>query len=243
VAAATPDGAVRIWDVATARQSRLLRGAGPAISLTFSRDGRSLAVVGRNRHVQVWDRVPGRAQQVRARKVTAASFSPDGRRLVTAGKDNFARIWDLRTGTLVGSPLAGHTKPLTFAAYSPNARYIVTTSFDHDARVWDARTGRLVWTLRGHSGVISNATFSSDSRWVLTAGPGSAAVWDMTTGRALFFLNGRDRRLTSAAFSPRGWRIVTGGSSGRVKTYDCRLCGNIDDLIAIAQQRLANLRH
>jgi WD40 repeat protein len=64
----------------------------------------------------------------------------------------------------------------------------------------------------------------------------------VSTGRQFLGLNGRERRLTSVAFSPTGWRIVTGGLEGTVKTYDCRLCGGIDDLVQLARQRLANLR-
>jgi hypothetical protein len=49
--------------------------------------------------------------------------------------------------------------------------------------------------------------------------------------------------LTAIALSPAGWKIAAGGAEGTVKTYDCRLCGNIDDLVAVARQRLAHLRH
>jgi len=65
----------------------------------------------------------------------------------------------------------------------------------------------------------------------------------MQTGRQLLAANGHDPPLTAVALSPQGWRIAAGGFSGTVKTYDCRLCGNIDDLVSIARQRLAHLRH
>ena len=92
--------------------------------------------------------------------------------------------------------------------------------------------------------MVSGAAFSADGRWLVTAGPGVALVWDVATGRKLFGLNARDDpRLTSVAFSPHGWRIATGGIQGTVKTYDCRLCGTLDDLVRVAHDRLANLRH
>jgi hypothetical protein len=65
----------------------------------------------------------------------------------------------------------------------------------------------------------------------------------MVTGRRLLAVNGHgDHPLTAVALSPHGWRIAAGGLHGSVKTYDCRLCGNIDDLVAVARGRLANLR-
>jgi WD40 repeat protein len=243
-AGATAGGTVRIWDVGTQRLVQTLRGTGFPRSLSFSSDARRLTVVTRRGTVRIWDIASARPGRViRSQNVVAASLSPDGRRVVTAGADTVAQVWDARTGAAVGGPFVGHTKPLTYAGFSPNGRYVVTTSQDHDARVWNTSTGKLVWTLRGHAEVVSSAAFSADGRWVVTAGPGSAGVWDMSTGRPLFFLNGHDRPLIAAAFSPHGWRIATGGRHGTVKTYDCLLCGNVDDLIAVARARLANLHH
>ena len=105
------------------------------------------------------------------------------------------------------------------------------------------RTGRLVWTFAGSYAQINSAAFSSDDRWVVTAGPAATGIWDMESGRRLLAVNGRDHPLTAVALSPHGWRIAAGGDHGTVKTYDCRLCGNIDDLVSVARQRLAHLRH
>jgi WD40 repeat protein len=153
-----------------------------------------------------------------------------------------SRIWDVDSGRLLVGPLLGHSAAILGVSISPDGRYLATVSQDHDGRLWDARTGSRLQTLRGHFALIRNVAFSSDSRWVVTAGPGSAGVWDVHTGRALFFLNAHDQ-LTAAALSPARWRIVTGGLLGTVKTYDCRLCGGIDDLITVGRERLANLRH
>jgi WD40 repeat protein len=109
--------------------------------------------------------------------------------------------------------------------------------------VWDARTGRLLWTFAGSYAQLNSAAFSYDDRWVVTAGPAAAGIWDMETGRRLIAVNGRDHPLTAVALSPHGWRIAAGGHTGSVRTYDCRLCGNIDDLVSLARERLANLRH
>ena len=93
-----------------------------------------------------------------------------------------------------------------------------------------------------HASRVSDADFSADGRWVAIAGPGYAGVVDARTGERIQLLDGRDRILTSVAFSPTGWRIVTGGRSGAVRTYDCELCGGIDELIPLARRRLEQLR-
>jgi WD40 repeat protein len=118
---------------------------------------------------------------------------------------------------------------------------VVTTGADHDARVSNVASGRQLWVL-SHPALVSDADFSSDGRWVAIAGPGEAGIVDATTGERILLLDGQDRLLTSIAFSPTGWRIATGGSSGAVRTYNCRICGGTDELIQLAEERLAQLR-
>ena len=65
---------------------------------------------------------------------------------------------------------------------------------------------------------------------------------DVATGERVLLVDGQDRLLRSIAFSPTGWRIATGGQSGEVRTYDCELCGGIDELTKLAEKRLAQLR-
>jgi WD40 repeat protein len=242
-ATAAPNGSVRVRDVSSGRSVAVLRGAAAVRALALSRDGRRLAIVGKDARAHMWEVDAQKSLATVGESVVAASFSADGGRLVTAGSDSIAQIWDVRSGEPLAQPLSGHRARLTSASFSPDGREVVTTSFDHEARVWDARSGRLIWTLQGPYATVQDAAFSSDERWVVIAGPAAASIWDLRTGRQFLAVNGRDHPLTAVALSPHGWRIAAGGAKGTVKTYDCRLCGNIDDLAAIARQRLAHLRH
>jgi WD40 repeat protein len=221
----------------------VLQGVAAVRALALSRDGRRLAIVGKDARAHMWEVDAQKSLATVGESVVAASFSADGGRLVTAGSDSIAQIWDVRSGEPLAQPLAGHRARLTSASFSPDGREVVTTSFDHEARVWDAHSGRRIWTLQGPYATVQDAAFSSDERWVAIAGPAAASIWDLRTGRQFLAVNGRDHPLTAVALSPHGWRIAAGGAKGTVKTYDCRLCGNIDDLAAIARQRLAHLRH
>ena len=35
--------------------------------------------------------------------------------------------------------------------------------------------------------------------------------------------------------------VVTAGEDGTVRTYDCTVCGDLDDLIQLAEERLARI--
>jgi WD40 repeat protein len=92
--------------------------------------------------------------------------------------------------------------------------------------------------LRGHRGIVSDASFSPDGRWVVTAGPGRAGLFRAADGRLLFLLRGHEGILRAAAFDPSGTLIVTGGEDGTVRTYDCDVCRSGEALVDAARRRL-----
>jgi WD40 repeat protein len=135
--------------------------------------------------------------------------------------------------------LVGHKDDVTSVAFSADGARIVTASADHDARIWDARDGSLLHLLRKHFAIVSDARFSPDGRWVVTAGPGTAGLWSSSSGSLVYFLQGHKGKLLSAAFSPDSRRLATGGVDGTVRVWPCRICGGSDELVELANARLA----
>ena len=217
------------------------------VALGASDNGRVLVSSHRDGTIRVWrsdDETNGfevretiEPEQGSRIRYTVIGVSPDGSQFVAGTRNGAAGLW--RANRRQGA--ARLDRGLTSATFSPDGRYVLTTSVDHDARLVDVQTGQQVWVL-SHASRLSDADFSADGRWVAIAGPGYAGVVDASTGERILLLDGRERVLTSVAFSPTGWRIVTGGRSGAVRTYDCMLCGGIDELIPLARRRLAQLR-
>jgi WD40 repeat protein len=218
--------------------------AAPATGIALAPDGRTVAIAGRHGVARIYA-LDGSLRRVlhggRA-SLTRIAFSHSGLLLAAGSNDRTAKLWDLRTGAL--KVLRGHKASVLSARFSPNDRLLVTASLDHYARIWDVATGAPVRVLRGHFAVVSDADWSSDGRWVVTAGPGTAGLWNARTGELVFpyFLRGHIRKLTSASFAGTTDTIVTSGVDGTVRTYDCRICGGIGVLTAIADQRLAATR-
>ena len=71
--------------------------------------------------------------------------------------------------------------------------------------------------LRAHTAIVSDAAFSSDGRWIVTAGPGTAGLWEVRTGKLLTLLRGHVRILTSAEFAEEGYDLFTAGQDGTVR--------------------------
>jgi WD40 repeat protein len=230
-------------DPTAGRLRQSLREPGPPTAVALSDDGSTAAAAYADGTIRIVDAEDGRlrASMETGRPVKALALNPDGRLVVGGGDDGSARIWDAETGAF-RRELPAHAQAVSSVVFSPDGSSIVTTSSkDRKARLSRTDDGEQVW-LEPYTGDVSDADFSSDGRWVVLAGPGRAGVIDARTGERVLDLDGDDRVLTSTAFSPTGWRIATGGESGAVRTYDCRLCGGVDDLVDLAESRLAQLR-
>jgi WD40 repeat protein len=233
VVTASADGTLRRWNVEGAPLLRLVRHLSePVARVSFAGRDRFEAVTADGERLvlardgEVLER--GRAEQ------PAPSRAPDG---TTASIEGNVVVLHRPGGDDV--TLVGHTLPVTAVRFSPDGARAVTTSRDADARLWDTRTGALVHTLRGHFGIVSDAAFSPDGRWLVTAGPQRAALWDAASGARLFYLRGHMDIVTSVAFDATGRRIVTGGREGDVRTYRCDICTSGAELLRTAEARLA----
>jgi WD40 repeat protein len=240
LATASDDRTVRLWEARPFPELELVRQhRKPVTDVGFSPGGRRIVST-------VEPVEPPRmsssltAAIERAGSPTALAVSEDKRVAASGYADGAVRIWDVETAKPTGS-LTRHDARVTSVTFSPESDSVVTTSSDHDARLSRVETGRQVWRLT-HSAIVSDADFSADGRWVVIAGPGYAGIVDAKTGERILLLNGKDSILTAAAFSPTGWRIATGGKSGAVRTYDCRVCGGVDELVKLGMERLAQLR-
>ena len=64
---------------------------------------------------------------------------------------------------------------------------------------------------------------------------------DAASGKELTLLRGHTSEVASAAFSPDGTRVVTASQDGTARIYACELCGSLNDLIALARTRIADI--
>jgi WD40 repeat protein len=256
VATGAADGRVRIWNVDSAQPIETLPGRSSVDHLAFDPKRGLLAAAASDHAVRLWSTStwkPERTLRGHHGRVTALSFSHNGKLLLTGSTDTTAKVWNLDSGRAV--TLSGHRDDLTSARFSPDDRLVATASVDHDVRLWNALTGSLVRpVLRAHFGAVSDARFSDDGRWLVSAGPGAAGLWQVRTHRLVTLLRGRPFGgargptgrgsigvLYAAGFLRGGSRIVTTGQDGVVRTYLCRVCADIGGLERLAAAHLAEV--
>lgn len=107
--------------------------------------------------------------------------------------------------------------------FSPDGRQVVTAS-TATVVLWDAATAQPIRSLEYTFVPVSSTLFSSDGRYLLTAGSHAsgddrdgAYLWDAHTGEALAFFP--HRKAQDAVFGDSGQRIITAGNN-TIRVWD-----------------------
>jgi WD40 repeat protein len=213
-------GEVTVWDVAT-RTARWARpGPAAVATLTFSPDGKALAVAFRQREVRLLNAATGAAEATLdgSEPVRALAFSPDGRALATAGQD--VRLWDVATRRerrRIAGP-RGENQAVYGVAFAPDGG-AVAAACGRDVRLWDAATGEQKWLAPQTGGHVARLLFAPDGRWLLAGDwSGQVRLCDAATGATrckLGYLGAVD----SLAFSPQARTLAVAGFSREVRLY------------------------
>jgi WD40 repeat protein len=188
------DGSLRVWDLATGKQTRQVgnsdgeeRGYQGIHRAACSADGRLLAV---GQHsddpaVCVWDGASDRqlAKLAQPDWVLALAFTPDGRRLVTAAFDPSGRfpvrLWDIAKAVEVWRHVDTDHATLALTV-SPDGRVIAAGSSDGLIRLWDIDARKELLKLTGHQGPVLAVAFSPDGRRLISGGRDTTAlIWDV----------------------------------------------------------------
>lgn len=167
------DRTVRIWEVGTGRQSKVLIGhAGPVWSAEFSPDGQIIASAGVGPDVRLWSAATGEPQGILVHgppNVHRIVFSPDGQTLASAGEDARVILWDIAKKRQRREPLQEHKATVWALAFSKDGKWLASAGLDRTVCIWDAQSGKLVQRLSQHTGPVYGVAFSPVSDVLATA--------------------------------------------------------------------------
>jgi WD40 repeat protein len=209
---ASHDYTVRLWDVETGRQLRVLSGHTDHVKgVAFLPDGRRGISGADDDTVRLWDVETGR--QIRlfsghTADVCNVVVSTDGQRALNCAMDRTARLWDVETGREL-CRFVGHTGTVMDAAFLPDGHRALTSSSDGTVRLWELETGQELRRFGPVSGEVRLAVATDGRLALVGGGDGSVRLLDVETWQEVGRLAKHDEPISSLAFTPDGRRALT----------------------------------
>lgn len=202
---AANDGVVRLWETATNRGRRILRGHGRKVSsLTYSADGSLLAAAGNDGVVRLWEPATGR----RIAELTghndrliSAVFGPEGSVLATASNDGDVYVWNAGTGEYQRE-IDAETDHTWAESFSNDGELLATANDDDTVQLWYRSTGARMTGLAKHRGRVRSIAFSPDGTTVATGCDDRLVrLWNLDdTSTALAELDGHSDRVYAVVY-------------------------------------------
>jgi WD40 repeat protein len=216
-----------VWDVERRQEQVAIRGQRNVEAVSFTNNGKGLAVVQRSDRgattLRIWSLAPTPGHLF-FKEARGAAFLPDGKSLVTAIGNTLKRI-DLVTGREehLGDAVvqAGQKREemIFVLAASPDGKSLALCNEFDRGILWDMPSRRPRFTFKGVGHAIR---FSPDGTLLIT-GEGSDPVVDVSTGaKARRLPTTKKNQLAVAAFTPDGQTLAVGGPENPLQLWDLR---------------------
>ena len=229
-----------VYDAATRKVARRLRGTSPVTAVAVRPDGARVAVGTVDGHVRLFDpqtgAVVGSPLGVGRLPVWQLAFSPNGRLLAVdtdpngAGKTAFTQprsgrvqLWNVDSRRRVGRAIVPHAGTVFSVAFNPAGTLLATGSYFGRLDLWDVSTqahhGKRMKV--ADDGVASVAFDPKGQLFAMGGANGPVRVWRVSDQRpALPALTGQTPPVTGASFAPAGSMLATTSLFGGTRLWD-----------------------
>ncbi len=239
IAGAGQDGLLRLiaWPPTT---PKMLTGHSDQIAeVTMSADGKLIVSGGNDAKINQY--TSEAAKPIKTLKgqdgpVTALALNADSAWIATGSNKGTIRVWKTEDSSQLFTLATAHAGSVTGAAFHPKLAQLATVGSDGVLQVWtlgpkpkdpqakkppkDALELVALKQFKAHQGVATNVVFSSDGKFLFSAGVDKTVKqWDAQTGLLLGTFTGSTNQLNDVAVTADGKTLVAGASDSKVYVW------------------------
>jgi RNA polymerase sigma factor (sigma-70 family) len=240
----------------TSQGQNVMMDSDQALSLDYSRDGKTLATAGFDGVVHLWDMIQAKeVARLNGEKSTirSVSFAPDGKTVACVNDAGFVKLWDATTGTLKQT-LPGLSESMRQAAgsimldaisFSPDGHLLAVSGFGpvnaelsdriYELRIFDVRAGQPKWSHIGRGEQACSLAFAPDGETLARAGWKTVTLWNAKDGEPIRTLYPTKGTIFALTFTPDGRTLVGGGN---IRTPDVNHRAGLVTLWNVATGRI-----
>ncbi|MCG9128186.1 WD40 repeat domain-containing protein [Candidatus Poribacteria bacterium] len=212
---------IRLTDTSTGNELMSIEDSiGVVSELTFSPDGKMVAIGGYDNRIRLWDTEIDTFFDITLSdekiEVETLMFSRDGNKLVIGTRTGKVQMLNLEIG-VESSIFAQYNSAIEAVTFSSNSSLLAVASRELVHILGSNKLNRLKEI---PNGALSLA-FSPDNA-VLVAGlaNGQIDLWHVESGDSLSILHGHTGLIESLVFSPDGKTLVSTGEDGTILVWD-----------------------
>ena len=191
----TPDGrfiaagderGAHLWDSVTGQEdpAKSPLPAGPVDLVCFARDGKTIALGGRD-EVSVWSLRSNRAINKRLFNPWTLAIAPDGKTVAVGGYSGLVHVWNLEDDNEVeGGPrraFKDDPPSIHALAFSSDGKTLASAGEDNFVTLRDPVTGQERKRLAGHEAEVNSLAFAPDGKTLASGSlDGTVLFWDLS---------------------------------------------------------------
>ncbi len=229
IASGSHDGNILIWDVATGKELRQLRGHTNNLRSVAWMGAEQLTSTSYDNTVRVWDITVKELHEFNGHgfgRVDSLAWDAKGERLASAGSDKTARIWDAMTGKEIVQLLAQENR-VTAVAWDRQGKRLATSGGnihlggDNTVCVWDMATGAEVQRFKGHIDFVNTVDWDIKGEQLASGSDDKTIrIWNLTLCKETSLLLGHTSAVNAVVWDAQGKLLASGSSDNTIRLWD-----------------------